>query len=244
MNLTLDDERLRTSSRAFTLIELLAVIGIIAVLAALLLPSLARSKMRAQRTQCVSNLRQLGIGLQGFVAGHLVYPLARNPDLNTGAYAEHSRTWIEALRSTGVSPSGVWRCPSVQRQQFSYGYNVWGSHFFGNWSDLGLGGHTIPQKGTVGPVAPPISESEVSNPNDMMAIGDSFTGLDVLERHFADYLQGIGQAASRHQGEGNVLFCDGHVESVTLESLFRDTSDAALVRWNRDHQSHREQLEP
>jgi antitoxin ParD1/3/4 len=41
-----------------------------------------------------------------------------------------------------------------------------------------------------------------------------------------------------------VVFCDGHVESPTLPFLFTDTSAAALSRWNRDHQSHRERLSP
>ncbi len=47
---------------------------------------------------------------------------------------------------------------------------------------------------------------------------------------------------ARHHGKASVVFCDGHVETPTLKFLFEDTSDAALVRWNRDHLPHRERL--
>lgn len=227
----------------FTLVELLAVVGIIGMLAALLLSSVSRSQVGAHQIQCVGNLRQLGLGLQNFAAENQAYPSGVS-----GTNSDSPGTWITQLQRGGFSPSkpptnllsqGVWRCPSApfprdpQKRGASYGYNAYGTSSASPTNALGLMGHFV----SASVLFSPIKESEVVAPSDMMALGDSLNGGAFLMRG------PTGKGASRrHQNKVNVAFCDGHVETQTLEFVFQNTSDAALIRWNRDHLPHRNEL--
>jgi prepilin-type N-terminal cleavage/methylation domain-containing protein len=120
----------RSRVRGFTLIELLVVIAIIAILAALLLPALARAKESARATQCLSQQRQLGLALRLYTDDHAdefprsqhsafvhgVLPWERSVAPYLGA---STTTWTNLLR-------GIYHCPTDPRSTpWSYGLNVY-----------------------------------------------------------------------------------------------------------------------
>lgn len=115
----------------FTLLELLVVIGIIAVLAALLLPTLSRAKESARAAACLSNLHQIGLALQLYTQDHgNRLPVMGNASLSSnGLPVRPELPTMDQVLSNYLGSVKVLRCPSDTKQLFerlgsSYWWNL------------------------------------------------------------------------------------------------------------------------
>jgi prepilin-type processing-associated H-X9-DG protein/prepilin-type N-terminal cleavage/methylation domain-containing protein len=235
--------------RAFTLAELLVVIGVIALVAALLLPTLSRARAQGQNASCMNHLRQMGLALQMYVSDHQGYP----PALET----EPVLTWADRLfhyypvRWTNAN----WHCPTYiadrgevmatyyhnHRQELvllsSYSYNARGIDGGTNDHRLGLGMSTRRMA---------IRDPEVLTPSEMYAVGDArpyhIGPLRGGRISMSAYFGGGGELAPPHARGYNLLFCDGHVTLVKRNDYLFPPRTAH--NWNRDNQAHPEAWAP
>lgn len=210
---------------AFTLLELLAAIGLIIVLVAILTAVSQRVRQDAQATQCLSNLRQAGIGLR-------LYAASSNGEIRSlygGGYG--NRTWGKILVEEGYVPDrSTMRCP-IGKTSYSLDSKTWDWQTFGMSMLVNPGvieTDVVENKGSDRVYS--LRLQNVVKPASHLLISDS-AGND------ANRLQSFRTFTSnpstgihlRHRGRANAFFVDGHAESLKRSELKELVPESGLL---------------
>ncbi|MFH0878228.1 MAG: prepilin-type N-terminal cleavage/methylation domain-containing protein [Lentisphaerota bacterium] len=199
------------NSRAFTLIELLIVIAIIAILAALLVPAVGKGKARAFRSTCVSNLKQVAVYITAYADDH-----NGSVFLYTGQQTTPPKTWASVLRpasDTTPASSSVFVCPAYYPQKFADWFRTYGIR-----KDPPVE-YTRTDPSTTETF---LLLSRIQAPADYLLVADTTSlgrGNIVGQQYFEFSVANVNEVHARHDEMANGLFADGHVESCNRQRL-------------------------
>lgn len=219
---------MNTNRRGFTLVELLVVIAVVAILAALLFPAFARAREKARQAACVSNVRQLGLAFQ--------------------QYAQDNDEQLPAATDGGNGDGGV-------RGGWIY-YRVWASSGVVPDAFDPAQGSIFPYLKSAGVYVCP-SDGDGRRSGDSYAVNSCTTAQDNLQPHMGKSLAafdapasfallgeegdatddgnwwyGVNALSARHTGGSNLAFVDGHVKwyrPETTAAQHLQTGGAAMA---------------
>ena len=191
-----------TTKRGFTLIELLVVIAIIAILAAILFPVFAKAREKARQTSCLSNTRQINLGI-------IQYTQDYDETFPPGSYpmtVPFVLSWRDVI-SPYLKNTQILQCPSYRTSTFGYGWNY---QNFG-YQDVS---HGTGWASGLGQVQAPAETIIIGDNPDagMYGAGGNYIYGPTQATPPAD---GIGNVSGRHNEGANYAFVDGHSKWIS-----------------------------
>ncbi len=226
---------MRSKKSGFTLIELLVVIAIIAILAAILFPVFAKARENARRTQCVSNVRQLGMSWMMYVQDNdEQFPPTNSPNPPDS---------IWEVQAAGPFPCKPCR-PRRKADKVPYDPTIFAEPYIKNRdmfkcpSDVGIPAGLVPAEPTLGHSVWEVEKTSYCLNTVMLRVGkvagipipsETYMGAEVFAFHLgqsdgaAGWLSAsTGPVAQRHDTKGPVrvaYFVDGHAKNMTERGI-------------------------
>ena len=224
---------------AFTLVELLVVIGIIGILASLILASLARGKEKARGVACLGHLKQLGLGFALYLdENNNNFPAPGSKTL----YGPLPEDWIywQVARdpkqsvlapyiASGYFATNLFRCPSdgaareLERgnrstDPYIYSYSMT-SYLPTNNINPGTSLALDAARNYL-----PFNAASVRNPSGKILLAEEDRDAPPDGLNDGRWVPNINPLTTRHNGRGNAMFIDGHVESVLPKFALNPTN--------------------
>jgi prepilin-type N-terminal cleavage/methylation domain-containing protein/prepilin-type processing-associated H-X9-DG protein len=203
----------------FTLVELLVVIAIIATLIGLLLPAVQASRAAARRTQCASNLRQVGLAMGQFCDAHR----GRFPDTSHNDTNDETRSWIYTIAPFMESVDAIRICPddtkALERLRAGLTSYVMNAYLTEEPASL-----AVTNLNKLRATSKTVAAFEIADQkaaiieNDHVHNHGWFTSLTVARKQVFQKIQSDA-AIERHAGASHFLFADWHVALIDAATI-------------------------